>query len=214
MWRESYEGDGCGERFRLSDTGWSEGHIQRAVSVRVLCMCDARSHFLGMCAETWAGSGCPPLREWHMQVSRRPPSATDEEWRTLYTFSEDEIFQRDIDAANYIMSMVDAAPFRDTVVCFKRFIMTGGDIIQAGYSMNDAEEKEILEMVERRKEAGWVRSWSLEGRKAVSRVGGKVVEEIVLESEEARVRVLREKMGLAMEDSDARWMTGRAAALP
>jgi hypothetical protein len=148
-----------------------------------------------------------------MQVSRRPPSASDEEWRTLYTFSEAEIFQRDIDAANWIVSMVDASSFRDGLVCSRRFITTKEDIIQAGYAAGGAEEKEILETVERRKEIRWVRSWSLEGKKAVSRVGGRVVEEIVTESEEARVKVLREKMGIAVEDSDVKWIYGRAAAL-
>jgi hypothetical protein len=148
-----------------------------------------------------------------MQVSRRPPSAKDKEWRTLYTFSEAEIFQRDIDAANWIVSMVDASSFRDGLVCSRRFIMTREDIIQAGYTTGDAEEKEILETVERRKKIRWVRSWSLEGKKVVSRVGGRVVEEIAFESEEARVKVLRGKMGIAVEDSDVKWIYGRAAAL-
>lgn len=212
MWRESYEGGGYGELFHLYDTGWFEGHTPRAVSVRVLYVA-IHALIYSICLETSTGSGRPPLREWHMQVSRRPLSATEEEWQTLYTFSEAEISQRDIDAANYIVSMVHDTPFRDALVCCKRLVLTREEITRAGYSKNDAEEKEILDIVERRREMQWVRSWSVEGSKAVSRVGGKVVEEILLENEEARVKVLREKMGIAVEDSEAREIAGRAAAL-
>ncbi|KAI0086889.1 hypothetical protein BDY19DRAFT_957182 [Irpex rosettiformis] len=166
--------------------------------------------------ETSPGSGIPPLREWHMQVNKNVLSSSKQEgiedsgWTTLYTFSEAEIFQRDIDTANFIAYTYDSMPFRDSVLCCKRLPLTQEYLERAGYS----EENEVIRVVEAREDLQWARSWSLEGRQAVHRVGGKIVDRLQLGSELERVRFLRDVVGIGhLDEEDAvRWVEGRVAA--
>ncbi len=150
-----------------------------------------------------------------MQVNKSPivpKQEGNEGWTTLYTFSEAEIFQLDIDTANYIVYTYDAMPFRDSMLCCKRLPLTQHDLDAAGYSDRDEDDRTILQTVTARKDIKWVRSWSLEGRRAVSRVGSKIVEEVQLGSEVERLRFLRDTIGLGLDEDDVQWIEGRAAA--
>ncbi|KAI0772207.1 cysteine proteinase [Irpex lacteus] len=153
-----------------------------------------------------SGSGNAPLRDWHMQVNKSPidpKQEGNEGWTTLYTFSEAEIFQRDIDTANYIVYTYDAMPFRDSMLCCKRLPLTQHDLDAAGYSDRDEDDRTILQTVAARKDIKWG---------AVSRVGSKIVEEVQLGSEVERLRFLRDTIGLGLDEDDVQWIEGRAAA--
>lgn len=153
-----------------------------------------------------------------MQFSRiLPGSSEDEEWTTLYTFSEFEFFQRDIDAANVVASTFDDMPFPQSVMCSKRFTVSVDEIRQTGvYNMNEDDDQEIMRIAEQyadEKGLVWVGQWSLEGTKAVKRIGGKSVEEIHFSSEKERVLFLRDKVGISIGEDDKQWIVGRKAAL-
>lgn len=167
--------------------------------------------------ETSPDSGSAPLREWHMQYNKNSLTTSgwlegEDGWITLYTFSEAEVFQRDIDTANYIVYTYDSMPFRDSMLCCKRLPLTLEDLTRAGYVDDNEDDRQVLQVVSARPDIRWVRSWSLEGRKAVNRVGGKVIEEVHLGSEIERLRFLRDTVGLGLDEDDVKWIAGRAAS--
>lgn len=170
-----------------------------------------------LCAETTLGSGFAPSREWHMQVTRSKLGLgpSHEEWTTLYTFSEFEFFQRDIDAANVVTSTFEDMPFPHFVMCTKRFEISLDDIRQAGVCDEDDEGREVMRIVENVAEKGtrWVGQWTLDGRKATRRIGGKVLEEVQFGSEKDRVVFLRDRIGMGINEDDAQCIAGREAAI-
>lgn len=172
---------------------------------------------LNICVETTLGSGSAPLREWHMQVTRSRLGSDHEEWITLYTFSESEFFQRDIDAANVVTSTFEDMPFPHFVMCSKRFEVSLEDIRQALTGVWDesgAEDREVMRIAENgTKYITWMGHWSLEGKKAARRIGGKVLEEVHFESEKERVVFLKDRIGLGISEDDAQWIIGREAAM-
>lgn len=169
-------------------------------------------------AETRLGSGFAPSREWHMQVtrSRLGLGSSHEEWTTLYTFSESEFFQRDVDAANVVTSTFEDMPFPHFVMCTKRFEISLDDIRQTGVYDEDDEGREVMRIAENvaeEKGIRWVGQWTLEGSKAFRRIGGKVLGEVQFESEKDRVVFLRDRIGMGINEDDAQWIAGREAAI-
>lgn len=171
----------------------------------------------GLCAETTPGSGFAPSREWHMQVTRSMLGSDHEEWTTLYTFSESEFFQRDIDAANVVTSTFEDMPFPHFVMCSKRFEVSLDDVRKAGvYDESVEEDREVMriaEMVAKEKGTRWTGQWSLHRKKAIKRIRGKVVEDVHFESETERVVFLRDCIGMGINEDDAQWIVGREAAI-
>jgi arylamine N-acetyltransferase len=155
--------------------------------------------------ETHLGSGVAPARDWHMQVSHalvhsdNPP---EPEWKTLYTFTEVEYFQADIDAGNFAVSRMTCYPFVGAVICTRRI---DAPLDAAG----------AAEVAARGNGDGlhWVEKWTLEGGHITHRRGPHVVEERKLATERARVEALRDIFGVGVELGDEQWIKGLPSAL-
>lgn len=172
-----------------------------------------RGSFLDSSLETTPGSSQVPPREWHMQVSHswlidRSPAtlSPEDDWTTLYTFTELEFFQWDIDAASFAVCQLPGQLFRDTLVCMKRFEVFIEDA-------SDEREKAVLES-EETKRLRWIGRWSLEGTKALKSVGARRVDEMPLSSEKGRIQVLREVFEIPVPYEAEKWIEGRASAIP
>ncbi|TCD71687.1 N-terminal acetyltransferase [Steccherinum ochraceum] len=171
--------------------------------------------FLNSSLETRPGSGHPPLRDWHMQVSHTPgPAGTKREWQTLYTFTDKiEYLQWDIDASSLSVSTIArGAIFQRTLVCLRRFLVE----LDEKYAGGEVLESEDVRSLFGTKEEGnlsWVGKWTLMGDRATKRVGGSVLEERVLKSDEERLEVMRDVFGIGVNVEDARWIVGRESEL-
>ena len=149
-----------------------------------------------------------------MQVTHTPLRSPETEWTTLYTFSEAEFFQIDIEAASFEVSTRPSL-FQSTIVCMRMFEVTIDDIHDL--PIFDENQDRELRAAERESAKGtkWTGRWVLgEGGTTVSRrIGDKRFDVQKLESEVARVRVLKDKFHVALEDGDERWIVGKDAAL-
>ncbi|THH18820.1 hypothetical protein EW146_g2217, partial [Bondarzewia mesenterica] len=152
--------------------------------------------------ETSEGSGIAPLRDWHMQVTHTPLSAVRAEWTTLYTFSEAEFFQTDINAASFEVSARPSI-FQANVICMREFEVNLEDI--RSQSVYDPErDKEELKVFESESAKGtrWVGKWTLgdRGTTVTRKIGAKTFDAKVLRNEAERVRVLRDVFRIELHE--------------
>lgn len=152
-----------------------------------------------------------------MQVTLSPLGCEEEKWTTLYTFTEAEFFQRDIDAANFVASTFDDMPFPHFVMCLKRFKVSLDELRRtSGYDTSDDDNEQILRLAEElseKRELRWVGQWTLDGGKAFKRIGGKCIEEVRFRNENQRIAFLKEIIGVGITEDDEQWIIGRKAAL-
>ncbi|KAH9840855.1 cysteine proteinase [Rhodofomes roseus] len=186
----------------------------------------------GSSLETRLGSGRAPARDWHLQVSHasvRPSSASapsasaKPEWTTLYSFTEAEFFQADIDAASFAVSYMSGSIFLTSVICTRRFHV-------ALQCAEDEEEVRLREdegghdaTTQARSVSGdslaggapgpFVGKWNLEGGRATKRIGRGVVQERTFTTESERLAILKDVFGVGVRPEDEQWIVGWPAAL-
>ena len=129
------------------------------------------------------------------------------EWTPLYTFSEAEFFQADVNAGSFAVSRMPGSFFLATVICTRRFPVD---------ALAPEDEEEV-----RAREAGAVvgasenfaGKWNLEGGRATKRLGARVVEERRFSSERERLSVLEDLFGVGVRPDDEQWISGWPSAL-
>ncbi|VDB90491.1 unnamed protein product [Peniophora sp. CBMAI 1063] len=157
--------------------------------------------------ETALGSGEAPLREWHFQVSHAPrlhPNPDEPEWRTLFTFTEDEFFLADIEEASFCVSNMPRFIFNNTVICTRRIEV----------ALERDEDEEEAKLWGGTHEEKWLAKWNLQGGQVTLRAGSRVLEERTVATERERLEVLKDVFGVNVTPEDEQWMKGRLAALP
>ncbi|TFY82414.1 hypothetical protein EWM64_g1604 [Hericium alpestre] len=167
--------------------------------------------------ETSSSDHTAPRRDWHMQFAHTP-LGKQPEWRTLYTFSEAEFFQQDIDAGSHVVSTCPGL-FLDKLVNMRRFKVTVHEFKSAmanaeSDEMDEADSDSVLKALDDLEGVRWMGKWTLDGSKATKRIGSFKLQEIEIENERQRVQTLREVFGLELKDGDEKWIQGRPAALP
>ncbi|KAK7448824.1 hypothetical protein VKT23_013553 [Stygiomarasmius scandens] len=134
---------------------------------------------------------------WRLEVMYEKPNSSESLWRVIYSFSETEYFQCDFEAMSYFVSTHPPSPtspfstLRD-IVFLKRYfwIDDTGDIAQ--------------------KEMGTL---TLIGR-TVKRQIGQTTEELKrLETEEERIKAIKEDFGVHIDDDGIEHIRGRKAEL-
>ena len=121
-------------------------------------------------------------------------------WTTLYTFTELEFFQRDIDAGSYVVSTLPGTIFYSSIVANKRFRVPLEEDC-------DASRKQGSE------DLVWIGKWTMDGSRITKRIGARILEEEILTPESRRVEVLRDVFGVNVTPGDERWIIGREATL-
>ncbi|TCD71695.1 N-terminal acetyltransferase [Steccherinum ochraceum] len=171
--------------------------------------------FMDSSLESHPGSGKPPLRDWHMQVSHTPGvDASKREWTTLYTFTDKlEFLQWDIDAGSLSVSLMPGAIFHRTIVCLARFPAELDEKYTSGEALDSEELRLVSGSGEGSQKLEWVGKWTLEARRATKRIGGTVLEMKTFRSERERLEVIRDVFGIGVNVEDARWIVGRESEL-
>ena len=141
-----------------------------------------------------------------MQVSHasRLHPSDDPEWKTLFTFTEDEFFLADIEQSSYCVSTMPHFIFNQSVICTRRLQI----------SLKRPEDQEEAALWGGAHETAWVEKWNLQGDKVTLRAGAHLLEERTLKTERERLEVLRDIFGVAVVPEDEQWIKGSRAALP
>lgn len=174
---------------------------------------DAHSSELG-----YPGSNVAPPHTWHLQVShasvrpRTHDTVVPREWTTLYSFSEAEFFQADVDAGSFAVSRMPGSFFRTTVICTRRFPVDS--LAPEDEEEVAAREKEgNVPLVDLGTSGPFVGKWNLEGGRATKRLGARVVEERTFSTEQARLNILKDVFGVGVRPEDGQWIAGWPSAL-
>jgi len=128
---------------------------------------------------------------------------SSQDWRILYTFSEEEYFFRDFQDASFVVSNKPDPKgyFWTNVLCVKTFVLEDGHAAAAaGGGVSERGDEILYRKV-------------LFGREVKRHIGSVTSVIRTLESEEERILALKEEFGVLVDPSWAVNIIGRAPAL-
>ena len=144
---------------------------------------------------------------------------TTSSWRILYTFSENEFFNVDIQDGSHIVSTKRVGMFHESVVGVRYYRLGEEEIKKVLRDM--AEEKTPEEDIQRRiaqlmrpdSEEVFLGRITLEGREVKRNIGSRTEYAPRVENEQDRVDILRRDFGIHILPSDIIHIKGSKAAI-
>ena len=150
-----------------------------------------------------ANGGASNEVKWNLEILRQK-SGEIPSWKTLYSFSEDEFYLKDFEAASFAVSKmpIPQGLFWCNIVAVKVFLLE--DYVP-GHSDCEQDQSAGLQVNMSR--------MILIGRELKRSTGADVVLVRTLRNEAERINILRDIFGITVDDDAARHIVGRAAAI-
>lgn len=163
--------------------------------------------------ETFKSSNTNPDVHWQLEITYDVENPT---WSVLYAFTEDEFGLVDCANASLSVSMVSMQTiFWDDVIILKYFLLSDEEIETAGksYSVEMLDGTVGRDTKIYRGRGTWLGRYVMAKGRAKRQVGTRSEKIIEFKDEIERIRALREIFGIDVDDSAAKYIEGRAAAL-
>ncbi|KAG5644435.1 hypothetical protein DXG03_008530 [Asterophora parasitica] len=149
---------------------------------------------------------------WNLEVSHTKSDGTPPRWKLLISFPETESFHIDMENASFVVSMKPEGLFWNNVLCIKYALLD--DIDQF-----DGDEEAMKQaQAERRGNPEDVAKtfmfrYVMAGKKLTRNIGNCSVTVMTLESDEDRIRALKDVFGVEIPENALAHVKGRAASL-
>ncbi|KAF8076134.1 arylamine N-acetyltransferase 1 [Lyophyllum atratum] len=132
--------------------------------------------------------------EWHLEILHIKEDIRPPLWKVVYSFSEEEFFLTDYEAANFVVCRQSGGLFWENVICSKHFWLDSREI-----------DNPIL--------TRHMGRLGMEGRVTRRHIGpqSEIIRTVTTEAE--RADVLRELFGINLSTEDLEHINGREAAL-
>jgi len=140
----------------------------------------------------------------------------DPTWSISYAFSEDEFYISECSVASFGASMAPRGSiFWGEVLIVKRFLLSEeqGNTAEIAHSLARLGGTVGADSKTDRKKGPWLGRYIMVGGKVKRQVGTQSETIIELKDEIQRIRAAREIFGIDIDDSAAKYIEGRAAAL-
>jgi len=166
------------------------------------------------CLESFKSSNVTPSVDWQLEFTRDFVNPT---WSILYAFSEKEFFLPDYAAASFTVSTRPwETIFWSDIVVIKYFLLSEQerDAVENTCNAKGFGEAVGTDTKIDRSRGTWMGQYILANGRVKRRVGTQSETIAELKDEIERIRAVREIFGIDVGDNGAKYIEGRAAALP